>query len=168
VNYCQSFAPAGHSFYGEGELTMCDYSLMAVPNRLAREGEELVTHRFPTGSLGLASSQDLKRARPVRVRKSFWSTLRDFFDPPAEGAVCAVCIPPGARLTVELRGGVVEEATFTQLSAAENTYRDALRFPDGRQLRLQELREGVRVAVLDLSAAAERETVVEYPVTVRL
>jgi len=41
---------------------MCDYSLMAVPNRLAREGEELVAHRFPTGSLGLASPADLKRA----------------------------------------------------------------------------------------------------------
>ena len=41
---------------------MCDYSLMAVPNRLAREGEELVAHRFPTGSLGLASPSDLKRA----------------------------------------------------------------------------------------------------------
>ena len=25
---------------------MCDYSLMAVPNRLAREGEELITQRF--------------------------------------------------------------------------------------------------------------------------
>jgi hypothetical protein len=146
---------------------MCDYSLMAVPNRLAQEGEELVTHRFPTGSLGLASPNDLKRVRPVRVRKTFWNTLKDFFDPPLEGAACAVCIPPGARLTVELRPGVAEEATFTQLSAAANTYRDALKFPDGRQLRLQELREGLRVTVLDLSAAEERETVVEFPLGVR-
>jgi hypothetical protein len=140
---------------------------MAVPNRLAREGEELVTHRFPTGSLGLASSKDIRRARPVHVRKNLWGKLKDFFDPPPEPGVCAVCIPPGARLSVELRSGVVEQATFTQLSAAENTYRDALRFPDGRQLRLQELREGVKVAVLDLSAAEERETVVELPLGAR-
>ena len=38
---------------------MCDYSLMNVPNRLAREQEDLVAHRFPTGSLGLASPKDL-------------------------------------------------------------------------------------------------------------
>jgi len=52
---------------------MCDYSLMAVPNRLAQEGEELVAHRFPTGSLGLASPADLKRAAcppPIWTRRS--------------------------------------------------------------------------------------------------
>jgi hypothetical protein len=32
---------------------MCDYSLAGVPNRLAVEGEQLVVHRFPTGSVGL-------------------------------------------------------------------------------------------------------------------
>ena len=37
---------------------MCDYSLMAVPNRLAEDGEDLVVYRFPTGSLGLASPSD--------------------------------------------------------------------------------------------------------------
>jgi hypothetical protein len=35
---------------------MCDYSLAGIPNRLAVEGEELVVHPFPTGALGLASS----------------------------------------------------------------------------------------------------------------
>ena len=34
---------------------MCDYSLAGIPNRLAVEGEELAVHRFPTGSIGLAS-----------------------------------------------------------------------------------------------------------------
>ena len=60
---------------------MCDYSLMAVPNRLAREGEELVAHRFPTGSLGLASPMDLKRAAdaPLPSRKNFWrASFRHF------------------------------------------------------------------------------------------
>jgi hypothetical protein len=140
---------------------------MAVPNRLAREGEELVTHRFPTGSLGLASSKDLNRTRPERVRKNWWNTMKDFFDPPQAEGVCAVCIPPGARLNIELRSGVTEEATFTQLSAAANTYRDALRFADGRQMRLQELREGLRVTVLDLSLSGERDVVEEFPIGVR-
>ena len=49
---------------------MCDYSLMAVPNRLAQEGEELVTHRFPTGSLGLASPPDLRQALKDHLEQS--------------------------------------------------------------------------------------------------
>ncbi len=45
--------------------------------------------------------------------------------------------------------------TFTQITAAVNSYRDAVRFPNGREVRLQELREGQRVTVLDLSLAEE-------------
>ena len=162
---------------------MCDYSLMAVPNRLAQEGEELVTHRFPTGSLGLASINDLKRATcHPRAKKTLWSALKDFFDPPQTDPVCAVCIPPGARLRFEglpdrLRHefsvGPVEEVTFTQLTAAVNSYRDAIRFSNGRQLRLQELREGLRLKVLDLSLAEElnldalRQESAELPFRVR-
>ena len=81
---------------------MCDYSLMGVPNRLAQEGEELVTHRFQTGSLGLAATADLERsASPPATAMTFWAALKEFFNPKAE-RVCAICIPPGARL--ELRG----------------------------------------------------------------
>jgi hypothetical protein len=145
---------------------MCDYSLMAVPNRLAKEGEELVTHRFPTGSLGLASPPDLARAATAAApaRKSFFGMLKEFFNPPVACAVCAVCIPPGARLRVQgipqrlqqsLGVSECEEVTFTQLTAAANTYRDALHFSNGRDLRLQELREGMPVVVLDLSSAEE-------------
>jgi hypothetical protein len=145
---------------------MCDYSLMAVPNRLAREGEELVAHRFPTGSLGLASPADLKRAidPPAPARKSFWRAVVEFFNPPKSEPVPAVCIPPGARLELqdisvrlqqELDVSAVERVTFTQISAAVNSYRDAVRFGNGREVRLQELREGQRVRVLDLSAAEE-------------
>jgi hypothetical protein len=141
---------------------MCDYSLMAVSNRLAQEGEELVVYRFHTGSLGLASPADLNR--PAQPQKSFWAVLKDFFSMPEADAVCAVCIPPGARL--ELQGisarlqrdfsvGPTEQVTFTQITAALNSYRDAVRFANGREVRLQELREGVRVKVLDLSVAAE-------------
>jgi hypothetical protein len=145
---------------------MCDYSLMAVPNRLAREGEELVAYRFPTGSLGLASPADVKHtAQPsIARRRTFWTTLRDFFNPPKSEPVPAVCIPPGARLRLEdiparlqhdAGVGPTEDVTFTQISAAVNSYRDAVRFRNGREVRLQELREGQRVRVLDLSMAEE-------------
>src|ERR1035438_2086110 len=81
---------------------MCDYSLMAVPNRLARQDEELVTHRFPTGSLGLASPNDVRRSTEPRpaVRKTVWRKISEFFDPPAAPAVCAVCVAPGTRLGI--------------------------------------------------------------------
>ena len=145
---------------------MCDYSLMAVPNRLAQEGEELVAHRFPTGSLGLASPKDLKKAAnpPAPARKSLWCTVKEFFNPPKTEPVPAVCIPPGARLRLEdvparlqhdLGVGPVEDVTFTQITAAVNSYRDAVRFQNGREVRLQELREGQRVRVLDLSMAED-------------
>ena len=143
---------------------MCDYSLMSVPNRLAQEGEELVIHRFQTGSLGLATTADLERsASPPATAMTFWTALKEFFNPKAR-LVCAICIPPGARL--ELRGlpvrlrlklgvGPVEEVTFTQITALVNNHRDAVRFSNGRELLLQDLREGLQVKVLDLSLTEE-------------
>jgi hypothetical protein len=151
---------------------MCDYSLMAVPNRLAVEGEELAAHRFPTGSMGLASRADLERAAVAAQarRKGVWTALKEFFSPPLRQPVPAVCIPPGARLWLqdipgrlqtELHVGPEEEVSFTQIGAAVNTYRDAVRFSNGCQIRLQELREGQRVKVLDLSLAEPFESPVE-------
>jgi len=145
---------------------MCDYSLMAVPNRLAQEGEDLVAHQFPTGSLGLASAADIKRLAdpPKPEYKSFWRSVQEFFNPPRTGPVCAVCIPPGARLQLqdipvrlqrELGVCETEQVTFAQITAAANAYRDAVRFSNGRVIRLQELREGQRVRVIDLSSAEE-------------
>jgi len=141
---------------------MCDYSLMAVPNRLAQEGEELVTHRFPTGSLGMASPLDVRAATEPRpaLKQTLWQQIRAFFDPPAAPAVCAVCLPPGARLVLrdiplrlQQQWGVCgqEDVVFTQITAAVNTYRDAVRFSSGREVRLQDLREGMRVVVAGLS-----------------
>ena len=149
---------------------MCDYSLMAVPNRLAREGEDLVAHRFPTGSIGLASPVDLRLATEPQptCQKSLWRRVAEFFDPPRAEPVPAVCIPPGARLHLqdiparlqqELCVGPAEDVSFTQISAAVNSYRDAVRFGNGREVRLQELREGQRVRVLDLSLAEELDLV---------
>ena len=114
---------------------MCDYSLARIPNRLAVEGEQLVVHRFSTGSLGLATpcSQPLSNGTP------------------------AVCIPPGARLrlqdipeALQLRLGLnaTEEVTFVQLSAEAYQYRDAVRFQNGREILLQKLDCGQQVEVL--------------------
>ena len=157
---------------------MCDYSLMCVPNRLAQEGEDLVAHRFPTGSLGMASPADLKRAATASpVGRSWWGAIQDFFSPTHIPPVPAVCIPPGSQLELQdipvrlqhdLGVGAVEMVRFTQISPAANSYRDAVRFANGREVRLQELSEGQRVRVLDLTMAEEfdleklREEIAEF------
>lgn len=121
---------------------MCDYSLAGIPNRLAVEGEELVVHRFSTGSIGLTPSFS-----PV----TGWGFAKQ---------TLAVCVPPGARLMLldvperlqhDLAVGPIEEVTFVQLSATPYQYRDAVRFRNGREIRLQELSLGQRVRVLQLS-----------------
>src|SRR5712691_10210136 len=96
---------------------MCDYSLAGVPNRLAVEGEQLVVHRFSTGSVGLASP---------------CSSLSSKETP-------AVCIPPGARLrlrdipqALQLGLNATEEVTFVQLSA------EAYQLGSGVKTRLQD------------------------------
>ena len=144
---------------------MCDYSLMAVSNRLAQEGEDLVVHRFYMGSLGLASRAELNRAASsIVTKKTFWALVKEFFSLPPVDTVCAVCIPPGAslelqgiseRLQRDLGVGPIECVTLTQITANPNSYRDAVRFANYPELRLQALREGVRVTVLDLSMAEE-------------
>jgi hypothetical protein len=66
----------------------------------------------------------------------------------------AICVPPGARLILldvperlqhDLKVGPIEEVTFVQLSATPYQFRDAVRFTNGREIRLQELSEGMRV-----------------------
>jgi len=59
---------------------MCDYSLMALPNRLAVCGDELVVHRFELGSLGLASAVEvLSRANREKTNSdlSFLQRLNE-------------------------------------------------------------------------------------------
>src|SRR5712691_11115143 len=113
---------------------MCDYSLFAIPNRLANEGEQLVVHRFPTGSLGLASTTDVGRhelARREAPKASFWQRVKCYFqDTPAGSApICAVCVPPGAHLILkgipaflqQMYGLESEEgAVFVQTNAEPN------------------------------------------------
>jgi hypothetical protein len=144
---------------------MCDYSLMGLPNRLAREDEDLVVYRFPTGSRGLTPSEDcLKTTDTAQMRPdSFRSIVKGLFGALKTSKV-AVCVPPGARLLLgdipedvqdSFNVGSSEEVTFTELTATSNTYRDAVRFENGRELLLQRLNDGQRVKVLRLSLAGE-------------
>jgi len=143
---------------------MCDYSLAGIPNRLAVEGEELLVHRFPTHSIGLASRADLL---PPTIRtpgeQNIWQRIRNFFAPAIDQPnAVAVCIPPGARLQLRnipsdlqrrLNIGEEESVTFMQTSA-ETTYRDAVCFSNGRQVLLQRLTEGIPAKVVSLSSAS--------------
>ncbi|HEX6895153.1 MAG TPA: hypothetical protein VF146_07755 [Bryobacteraceae bacterium] len=153
---------------------MCDYSLHLFPSRLGVDGEELVVHRFGGASLGLASPSDLPTPQGATNNggRSRWAQIKAWFQRPlwqAEKRVCAVCIPPGSRLILrdipktlqrELCVDEVEPVTFTQISAEVNTYRDAVRFSNNRQLLLQRLREGQHVTVVSMSPALE-ETFLE-------
>jgi hypothetical protein len=149
---------------------MCDYSLHTFPNRLAVDGEELVVHRFGGASLGLASAADIAPPIPATrcktARRTLWSwaVLKEWFRAQqprweVERRTPAVCVPPGATLMLkdipkslqrELGVAETEEVRFVQTSAEVNTYRDAVRFSNGRQVLLQGLREGQRATVLSL------------------
>jgi hypothetical protein len=147
---------------------MCDYSLMGIPNRLAREGEELVLYEFPTGTRGFTP-------RPPGVdaesgwRKVASAMFKALLGVPEAGKV-AVCIPPGARLllldvppAVQKAQGVSREAevTFTQLSAQAYEHRDAIRFDNGNERLLQLLDQGRRIRMLRLDPAGESEALPE-------
>jgi hypothetical protein len=155
---------------------MCDYSLFAHPNRLAHEGEQLEVYRFSSMSIGLASPAEIqerqqRKSREPQSRLS-WRALLAWLNPPEpEEAVCAVCIPPGARLLIrdirkdlqrEFCVGELEEVTFVELGLDEHRYRDAVRFANGRELLLQRLREGQRVDVLSLGGAAAEPRTAEH------
>jgi hypothetical protein len=118
---------------------MCDYSLAGMPQRLARQGDRIVLHRFPAGTLGFASAQR-------RLREIFFPSM-----------VTAVCIPPGGRLmlqdippVLQKRLGIAatEEVTLIQQTAEAFTHRDAVRFGNGWTLSLQELERDQRATVL--------------------
>jgi len=140
---------------------------MEYENRLATEGEVLVVHRFRSGSLGLASPDDCCKAQSNSVRpKTFWSIVKEFFQGIEAKSVPAVCIPPGARLILHgvpepvqksLAVGPDEEVAFMQISATAHSYRDAVRFRTGHTLRLQDLREGQLVEVVDLGYGSPEE-----------
>jgi hypothetical protein len=142
---------------------MCDYSLGGLKNRLAVDSEELIVYRFSTRSIGLASPAELATAKAAEESAcgGFWNRLKMFFDPKLAPEPPAVCVPPGANLILksvpadlQAQWGVGSEESvfFVQTSADVNRYRDALQFRNGRQVLLQDLREGMRLVLISLGA----------------
>ena len=139
---------------------MCDYSLLGLRTRLAVEGEELVTYRFPTGSLGLTDPAELEL---YRSGSHAWWPSHD-----ASGVACAVCIPHGSRLRLsDIPGrlqqqcgvGGEEEIVFIQMSAEAGRHRDGVRFANGQEILLQRLAEGQHAHVVSvLLGASANET----------
>lgn len=150
-------------------MRMCDYSLMNFPNRLAVEGETLVTQQFSTGSIGFVCVGDLRihREPPGEPQGRFWSRLITWFSTPSLNQIVpAVCIPPGAKLRLRsaseqtqtlLDARIGDVLAFTQISATSNHFRDAFRTEKGREILLQNLGIGLQVEVVNLSLAEERE-----------
>jgi hypothetical protein len=143
---------------------MCDYSLMGVPNRLARDGEELVLFTFPTGTKGFTQPASIACSKPSDQGSGLWQKLRGLFQAPNLDAVPAICIPPGARLMLQqipadlrswLKVSDTEQVTFTQLSPDADIHRDALRFGNGGLISLQALPEGLRIKILGLDLGME-------------
>jgi hypothetical protein len=137
---------------------MCDYSLHGIQNRLARKGEVLVVHRFYTGSKGLTSPEYLRCDPPKAQGLMALFRRKITFRQPK---VCAVCIPDGAQLIISEISPKLQQAhglnpteavTFRQLSTDFLTYRDAVEFKTGVNVRLQDLEEGQTVEVLALSS----------------
>jgi hypothetical protein len=151
---------------------MCDYSLVSLPNRLAEEGDHLVVHQFPTGTLGLIEARPEMRTPAEPVARSWWWKLIEWIRQPEDSALCVVCIPPGALLRLrgisdhmqkECHVSPVEVVTFTQIGADPHCHRDAVRFSSGREVLLQKLSPGQCADVLSLALAEDREPTPVWP-----
>lgn len=142
---------------------MCDYSLYLFPNRLSRDGEALIAHRFSSGCIGFISVADISERENRRTwLGTNWLQLKPWFFPRRHDGPAAVCIPPGTRLRVPLldlglreRLGLeeTEDAIFVQVSAEAFAYRDGLQFRKGKRILLQELPAGQRVLVWSSTAS---------------
>ncbi len=139
---------------------MCEYSRMTFPNRLAKEGEILVTHRLPVGLIEFVSPNDLGNLEPLAAA-GFWTKAKAWFALSAVGSnVLAVCIPLETRLKVrsapQRRHGMPdltpgEELVFTQSLSGWNQVRDALRTERKSEVLLQAVGEGLEIEVVSLS-----------------
>ena len=139
---------------------MGDSSFFSIPSRLVGEGEQLVVHRFPGGSLGLASITDVRRLEPKTPKGSFWQRIRRGFQDADGGSnpVPPVCMPStpypeghSGGDSTEIRRGRRGRYLFVKISTEVSGYTDELRFNNGVQIRLQELRAGQLVEVLSLA-----------------
>jgi hypothetical protein len=129
-----------------------------VLERLAIEGEVLITYRFHTGWIGLASPVEIAAANRIEGRRSLWSAWMRLLE------IClqpdrtpSVRVSPGTHLrvnpvpneiAVEYAVGTIEDVTFVHLAGSGCLHRDAIRFGNGRHVLLQRFREGVVFQVL--------------------
>jgi hypothetical protein len=135
---------------------MCDYSLYSIENRIAEAGEDLVLHRFETGSVGFASPSDLVKCEAAA--SSFWGAMKDWLLLPRRGEkIPAICVAPGTRLLLSEIPQTIQRSlciepseivVFTELESLSYRYRDALLLPNGTRVLLQDLPEGIRALVL--------------------
>lgn len=110
---------------------MCDYSLEMYQSRPARHGEEYISNRFPSGSVGFVSPGDQSTA------------------------ICMACdselklsrIPPSVQTMAD--AGDSEVVTFTQIDGP--VHRDSVRFRNGKVVTLQKLGPGVMAWLLPQS-----------------
>ena len=121
---------------------MCDYSLHNVQSRAAKVGDKLVTTGFP-------------------------NSITRGFAPVGEPLV-AVCLLPGTEVAFEQaveydhflpifrkRKAGATVAQFRQLNhRGSHQHHDALEFPNGKIVLLNDLTEGQNATVLQLPAAA--------------
>jgi hypothetical protein len=119
---------------------MCDYSLHNLASRPAKVGDRLTTRDFGTGTCGFAASED---------------------------ALVVVCVLPGTELAFaapveNVSGGLLgwgrkkvfhRTAIFRQINKERvAAHHDALEFPDGQIVLLNNLWEGQEAVVLQLPA----------------
>src|SRR6516165_3095140 len=111
---------------------MCDYSLEAYQSRPAAVGEKLTLERFPSGSMGFASGKSCD---------------------------LAICVAADAKLRLEGIGeavqkeygvGPIEEVVMTRLEGG--SYKDAVRFANGKEVLLQRLDCGLSAVLVAASS----------------
>lgn len=119
---------------------MCDYSLQLVQTRDAKIGDELEVAEFPRtitrGLIEVGGDKD-----------------------------CAVCLKPGTELVIAVDRSAVwllpttgfEAVKFVQLDVPSYVHRDAFEYVDGKIEKIQDLRPGTRVRVLQMPAVKTKK-----------
>lgn len=114
---------------------MCDYSLEAYRFRPAREGEQYVTHRFMSGTVGFIAPGD-----PLTAVCMACDTKLELAD-----------IPEAAQAALAVTSA--EPVTFTRL---HGVFQDGVRFANGAQISLQRLGPGVKAIVVNALSVPHR------------
>ena len=109
---------------------MCDFSLEVYGSRPAREGEKYVTSRFPSGAVGLAAFGET--SVPVCVQ--------------CDTQLMLEAIP--MDLQISLGVSAREAVTFVRLE--RGPFHDGVKFKNGKEISLQQLRPGVIAVVTKL------------------